>query len=426
VKIKGIFMHHVLIIDDSSFVLNVVEKALHKEIPELTVHKAKSLFEANALLKINTYHAAVIDINLPDSRQGEAIDAVTSKNIPAIVLTANIDESIREIVLQKNIVEFVAKSDPNNISYVAFITKRILNNYDTTVLVVDDFKSSRSFIVKQLQKLHLNVLEASSALEAIELLNRHEHNISMVLTDYDMPDMDGLEFTFYLRQHYRKDVLSVIAISAISGQGLSTQFLKYGANDFLHKPFTIEELTVRINSNLELLEMFHEKKELASRDFLSGLYNRRYFIEHGHLIVKRAARYEYPVAVAIIDIDHFKRINDTHGHDSGDIAIQATANMLEECLRKSDLLARYGGEEFCMMMEDLTREQVEHVTEKIRHQFESFRLKMATDTIGFTVSIGVYYGDSGSLESMIKIADEALYTAKETGRNKVVISSSNL
>jgi diguanylate cyclase (GGDEF)-like protein len=419
-------MHHVLIIDDSSFVLNVVEKALHKEIPELTVHKAKSLFEANELLKVNNYHAAIIDINLPDSRQGEAIDAVTSKNIPAIILTANIDESIREIVLKKNIVEFVAKSDPNNISYVAFITKRILNNYDTTVLVVDDFKSSRSFIVKQLQKLHLNVLEASSALEAIELLNNHENTISMVLTDYDMPDMDGLEFTFYLRQHYRKDVLSVIAISAIEGQGLSTQFLKYGANDFLHKPFTIEELTVRINSNLELLEMFNEKKELASRDFLSGLYNRRYFIEHGHLIIKKMARYEFPVAVAIIDIDHFKRINDIHGHDIGDIAIQATANMLEECLRKSDLLARYGGEEFCMMMENLTREQVEHVTEKIRDQFESFHLKLPAETLTFTVSIGVYYGKSGSLESMIKIADEALYTAKKTGRNKVVIISPDL
>ncbi len=419
-------MHHVLIIDDSNFVLNVVEKALHKEISELTVHKAKSLFEANSLLEINDYHAAIIDINLPDSRQGEAIDAVTSKNIPAIILTANIDESIREIVLKKNIVEFVAKSDPNNISYVAFITKRILNNYDTTVLVVDDFKSSRSFIVKQLQKLHLNVLEASSALEAIELLNHNENTISMVLTDYDMPNMNGLEFTFYLRQHYRKDVLSVIAISAIEGQGLSTQFLKYGANDFLHKPFTIEELTVRINSNLELLEMFNEKKELASRDFLSGLYNRRYFIEHGHLIIKKMARYEFPVAVAIIDIDHFKRINDIHGHDIGDIAIQATANMLEECLRKSDLLARYGGEEFCMMMENLTREQVEHVTEKIRHQFELYQLKLPTDTLTFTVSIGVYYGKSGSLESMIKIADEALYTAKETGRNKVIITSPNL
>jgi diguanylate cyclase (GGDEF)-like protein len=142
--------------------------------------------------------------------------------------------------------------------------------------------------------------------------------------------------------------------------------------------------------------------------------------------VKKMLRYEYPVAVAIIDIDHFKRINDIHGHDIGDIAIQATANMLEECLRKSDLLARYGGEEFCMMMENLTREQVEHVTEKIRDQFESFHLKLPAETLTFTVSIGVYYGKSGSLESMIKIADEALYTAKKTGRNKVVIISPDL
>lgn len=419
-------MHHVLIIDDSSFVLNVVEKALTKEIAQLTVHKAKSLFEANALLKTNTYHAAIVDINLPDSNQGEAIDVVLLKNIPAIILTANIDESIRKIVLEKNIVGFVAKSDPNNISYVASLTKRVLNNYNTTVLVVDDFKSSRSFIAKQLKKLHLNVLEASSALEAIEILKCHENTISMVLTDYEMPDMNGLEFTFYLRQNYRKDSLGVIAISATEEIGLSTQFLKYGANDFLHKPFTIEELTVRVNSNLELLEMFHEKKELASRDFLSGLYNRRYFIEHGHLIVKKMIRNEFPVAVAIIDIDHFKRINDTYGHDVGDLAIQATANMLEGCLRKSDLLARYGGEEFCMMMENLTLEQVEHVTEKIRHQFEQFRLKLPTDTLTFTVSIGVYYGKSGSLESMITVADEALYTAKDTGRNKVVITSPTL
>lgn len=414
-------MHTILIIDDSTFILNVLEKALRKEIHNCTIDKAKSLEEASELLAQKKFHAAIVDINLPDSRQGEAIDAVSEYGIPVIVLTANIDETIREIVLQKKIIEFVAKSDPNNIAYVASITKRILNNYTTTVLVVDDFKSSRTFIVKQLQKLHLNVIEASNPIEAIELLSHENHSISMVLTDYDMPLMNGLEFTFYLRQHYRKDILSVIAISAIEGQNLSTQFLKYGANDFLHKPFTIEELTVRVNSNLELLELFHEKKELANRDALSGLYNRRYFMEHAGMVLKRSKRYDTPLAVAMIDIDHFKQINDLYGHDVGDLAIQSSAHMLESNLRQSDLIARYGGEEFCMLMENLSIEQVEHLSEKIRQQFENSPLQLPNNQIYFTVSIGIYYGIGNTLEAMMKHADEALYTAKNTGRNRVII-----
>lgn len=416
-------MQNVLIIDDSGFVLNVVEKALHREIPELTVHKAKSLLEANNLLEKYNYHAAIVDINLPDSCQGEAIDAVAAKGIPVIVLTANIDQSIYEIVLQKNIVEFIVKSDPRNIAYVAFTVKRILRNYETTVLVVDDSKSSRSYIVKSLQKLYLNVLEAPSANDAIKILKNTENNISMVLTDYDMPEIDGLEFTFYLRQQYRKDTLSVIALSANEDKGLSTKFLKLGANDFLLKPFTMEELTVRVNSNLEILDIFKEKSELASRDFLSGLHNRRYFMDKGNLLVKQLELEECSLMVAMIDIDHFKRINDTYGHDIGDMAIKSTASILQECFRKSDLIARYGGEEFCILVDNQTIEQVKHVTEKIRDKFENYILKILSGDVNFTVSLGVYYGKAMSLELMIKKADEALYTAKNTGRNRVVIAS---
>lgn len=416
-------MHNILIIDDSSFILTVVEKALYRELPNIIVTKAHSYTEAVEKLALHNYHVAIVDVNLPDCEEGKAIDAVIEKGIPAIVLTGNMDEKTRELILQKEIVEFIAKSDPNNISYAAFVVKRILHNYTTTVLVVDDFKSSRTFISRQLQKLHLQVLEASGPLEAIEILNNPPATISMVLTDYDMPEMNGLEFTFYLRQHYRKDDLCIIAISALSELNLSARFLKYGANDFLYKPFTTEELTVRVNSSLELIELMHEKKELAYRDYLSGLYNRRYFMEHGHLLIKMAHRHERMVAVAMIDIDHFKVINDTYGHDIGDAVICETGQVLHSLLRNSDLLARYGGEEFCLLMENIQVDQIEHVAEKIRSSIEEYSMQVDEATLKFTISIGIYYSDSTTLETMMKRADENLYNAKHNGRNQVMITT---
>jgi diguanylate cyclase (GGDEF)-like protein len=416
-------MYHILIIDDSSFILTVVEKALLRELPDIIVTKAHSYAQAVEKLAENTFHVAIVDVSLPDAPDGKAIDLVLEQSIPAIVLSSNMDDVIREEVLQKEIVEYIAKSDPNNISYAAFVVKRILNNYKTTVLVVDDFRSSRSFITRQLQKMHLNVLEASDPLEAIEILNNHPKTISMVLTDYEMPQMNGLEFTFYLRQHYRKDDLCIIAISALSDLNLCARFLKYGANDFLYKPFTTEELTVRVNSSLELIELMHEKKELAHRDFLSGLYNRRYFMEHGHLLTKTAHRNQRSLAVAMIDIDHFKVINDTYGHDIGDLVIHGTGVLLHTLLRESDLLARYGGEEFCLLMEDTTLEHIEKVTEKIRNTVQAHRMQIPDAILAFTVSIGVFYSASTTLETMMKRADENLYHAKQTGRNRVIITT---
>ena len=416
-------MYNILIIDDSSFILTVVEKALLRELPDITVAKAHSYAQAVEMLALDTYHAAIVDVSLPDAPDGKVIDLVIEQSIPAIVLSGNMDDQIREETLQKDIVEFIAKSDPNNISYAAFVVKRILNNYKTTVLLVDDFKSSRTFIRQQLQKMHLNVLEAADPLEAIDILNNYPTTISMVLTDYEMPEMNGLEFTFYLRQHYRKDDLCIIATSALSELNLSARFLKYGANDFLYKPFTSEELTVRVNSSLELVELMHEKKELAHRDFLSGLYNRRYFMEHGHLLTKTAHRNHHSIAVAMIDIDHFKVINDTYGHDIGDLVIHGTGVLLHELLRETDLLARYGGEEFCLLMQDMSFDQIEYVAEKIRSTVEEHRMSVPNTQLAFTVSIGIFYSTSTTLETMMKRADENLYHAKESGRNRIVITT---
>lgn len=420
-------MYNILIIDDSSFILSVVEKALQRELVDVNITKAHSYNEAKEKVDLDKFHVAIVDVNLPDAIEGKAVDLVIEKGIPAIVLTGNMDDKVRNVILQKEIVEFISKSDPNNISYVAFVVKRILNNYNTTVLVVDDFKSSRHFIVRHLQRLHLNVLEANDPYEAIKILDNPPSPISVVLTDYDMPGMDGLEFTFYLRQHYRKDDLCIIAVSALNELNLSARFLKYGANDFLYKPFTTEELTVRINSSLELLELFHEKKELAHRDYLSGLYNRRYFMEHGHRIVKAAHRYNHPLAVVMIDIDHFKSINDNYGHDVGDLVIHVIGEELTKLIRSSDLLARYGGEEFCLLMEHISYEQAIQIAERIRIKIQMHKfITPENEEFSCTVSMGVCYDSATTLEGMMKKADVNLYDAKQNGRNQVIITQGHL
>jgi len=414
-------MQNILIIDDSKTVLAVVEKELLKYIPEISVFKAFSHAEANELLKSISFHAAIVDVNLPDAQNGEAIDSVSALNIPVVVLTGSADDTMKEIILQKNIVEFISKNDINNISYAATVCKRILKNYDTNVLIVDDSTTFRYYIAQQLKKLHINVLEAENPAVAIKILEESEKKISMVITDYEMPGMNGLEFTFHLRQHYRKDILSIIALSGQNDKELSTKFLKYGANDFLLKPFTPEELSVRISSNLEMLDIFTENKERSYRDFLTGMYNRRFFFEAAEAIVKKAERKQSSLLVAMLDIDHFKSINDTYGHDIGDIAIKEVAKILKQTLRGSDLIARFGGEEFCLLLENISPEDRNTLLENVRKKFESNTIQTQNSSIVYTVSFGAFYGNKTDIDSMIKEADLNLYEAKQNGRNRVVL-----
>jgi len=416
-------MHNILIVDDSKTVLTVVESELTKQIDNITIYKALTKSEAEVLLKTISFHIAIVDVNLPDAPNGEAIDSVSAYNIPVVVLTGGVDNSLREIIFQKEIVEFISKNDINNITYAASVCKRILKNYETNVLVVEDSSTARMLLARQLKKLHINVLEAVNPIEAIKILEKNDVKISMVITDYEMPEMNGLDFTFYLRKTYRKDVLSIIALSAQNNSALSVKFLKYGANDFLYKPFTPEEFSVRISSNLELLDIFSENKEHSYRDFLTGMYNRRFFFESAETIIKKAHRNHSPLLVAMLDIDHFKLINDTYGHDIGDIAIKEVASILKQTVRSSDLISRFGGEEFCLLLENISIENARELLENIRAKFESNIIRCQKNTISYTVSIGAFYGDSSDIETIIKDADLNLYEAKENGRNRVVLKS---
>lgn len=412
--------HNVLVIDDSSLISN----ALRNEVEDLGYDCIVATSYKESAQKLLEYKGkfdvALCDLGLPDAPNGEVVSLVTKFNIPAIVLTGSETEDDEEKFREMNIVDYVIKEGKFSIDYAVSLVKRIITNYKTDILLVDD---SKSFITKAedlLKKYRLNTYIARNGLEALEILEKHP-SIKLVLTDYMMPKMDGLELTKKIRKNYTKDELAIIVTSASTNDKNSSKFLKYGANDFLFKNFTTEQFYTRLNSNLEILELFQNVKDKANKDYLTGMFNRRYLFDNGEEIYERIKnRQEENLFVAIIDIDKFKNINDTFGHDIGDIAIKEIPKILNKYIGSNSLIARLGGEEFCILLKGRTIDEAKDLFEEIRDAFENNLIVTEKVDLSFTVSTGVCMKLEESLTKMITKADEALYEAKETGRNKVV------
>jgi len=417
-------MKKVLVVDDSQTVLTLLKIEIQKH-SDIDPYFAKSYKEAMNLLREHhgDFHAALLDLSLPDAPNGEIVKLANSHNIPSVVLTGTIDKKLQDSIAKKDVIDVILKNDTASIRFAITAISRTLKNYNRTILVVDDSSLYRETIKRSLIKINLNVIEACDGLEALAILEKNKDKISLIVTDYEMPNMNGLDLTFKIRETYKKDQLGIIAISSVEAQDIISKFLKFGANDFINKPFSHNEIITRVNSNLELLELFGQIKDMANKDFLTGAYNRRYFFDSGDSIYAKAKRKKTPLAVAMIDIDKFKNINDTYGHDVGDEAIKEIKTILDANLRSSDLMARFGGEEFCILLEDITIENTEILFEKIRKCFEDNVISTHGIEIKYTISTGICYGLSDSLEEMIKLSDEALYLAKESGRNRVEIKS---
>ena len=416
-------MKKILLIDDSPTILMTLELMISSNIDSIEILLAHSYAEASNIIRHNRgdIYVAVVDLCLPDCSDGKAVLLTSSHKIPTIVLSGSVDNNLKTLMLKKDVLDFVDKNSKNSIRYVTEFVKKMIRNYDTTALVVDDSKLFRKAFRDDLEKLHINVLEACDGKEAIDIVESTDKKISLILTDYNMPNMDGIELTQYLREKYDKDTLSIIAISATDDEHALAEFIKAGANDFIRKPHSFEELNVRIHSNLDVLDLFQKTKDLANKDYLTGAYNRRYFFEASEAIIDKNVRKNKDIAVATLDIDHFKNVNDTYGHDVGDEAIKEIVTVLNKSLRKSDLVARFGGEEFCILLEDISKKETKLLFEKIRLNFEKNEIRFNEIVLSYTVSLGIAYGKSDDINEMIKISDNALYEAKDTGRNKVVI-----
>ena len=419
-------MKKVLIVDDSITILTML-KLEFDELDDIEAIFADSYKSAEIGIKENegAIHAALLDVSLPDAPNGEVIALANAHNIPSIVLSATINDEVKEVIRKNDVISYVLKGTPKSTNHAVRFVKRVLRNYDTTVMVVDDSAVYRRILSDFLKKDNINVIEVDGAKKALEILNGGKEKISMVLTDLEMPEMDGLELTIKIRELYDKDELCIIAVSSSDDKNVINDFLKFGANDYIAKPFTQAEIITRINSNLEVLDLFGQIKDMANKDFLTGAYNRRYFFEIANSIFLKAKRKNLPLAVAMLDIDNFKNINDTYGHDVGDIAIKEVKKVLDKNLRASDLMARFGGEEFCIILEDISEEDVKKLFERIRKEFENNIIDVKTDDgdvkINYTVSFGIIYGMFISVEDMVRLSDAALYCSKENGRNQVTL-----
>ncbi|WP_457748876.1 diguanylate cyclase [Sulfurimonas sp.] len=413
----------ILIVEDNKTLAKLIAKKLAFAL-DIEIDVAYSLQEAKLFIARYKYFLALLDINLPDAPNGEIVDYAIKKGLHSIVLSGNIDKDFRKKILQKNIIDYVNKSGANDINYIIQIIQRLQKNRNHKVLVVDDSRLFRQTMQNILENLFFKVIAVAHGEEAVGML-KSQPDISLVLTDYNMPVMDGLELTIEVRKSYSKNELCILALSGNEDEEITALFLKHGANDYIKKPFSKEEFSCRVNNSIEALENIQLITNYASRDFLTGLFNRRYFFKEVNDYIDEIKQNGEQFALGMIDIDHFKKVNDTYGHDIGDKIITSLADILRSSTNPQDIVARFGGEEFCVVLKNVNRHSAQEIFERLRENVErsSYHLKDDRE-ITFTISIGaLLFKEEESLEENLNEADMLLYKAKNNGRNQLIFES---
>ncbi|HEY5718588.1 MAG TPA: response regulator, partial [Motiliproteus sp.] len=277
-------MKRVLLVEDSPMMAKVMTYMLRQELQvtpvvTTTLAETREYFEQGALADVD-HIAAIVDLHLPDAPNGEALDYVLSQGIPVIVLTASDDQAQRDTILKKGVVDYMVKEGRFAYEYVVRLVRRLDQNRHMHVLVVDDSLATRGLVSSLLRLFRFQVHEAVDGQQALRIYSQHPA-IELVVTDFEMPMMDGVELVKALRQKQGPNSLPIIGISGGDKGEISARFIKSGANDFLRKPFSVEEFNCRIIQCIESVEQIRALHRAATSDALTGLSNRRHFFEQG-------------------------------------------------------------------------------------------------------------------------------------------------
>jgi len=299
----------------------------------------------------------------------------------------------------------------------------------TCVLVIDDSPAIREQVVRTLSEVSLfdSYKEAKDGLEGFKTLI--DSKADLVICDVDMPRMDGFKFLQLVESRPELQGVPIIMLTGMMDFNSKIKGLEQGASDYLTKPFDAGELVARVKVQLKIKSLQDELKKanellkrLTNIDHLTNLFNRRYLAEILDGEFFRARRNNEYLSLIIVDIDYFKKVNDTYGHQNGDIVLAAVASLAQRQLRAYDSAARYGGEEFVLVIPGTSLAGGVMVAERLRESVLEFVFPPPMEDLTVTVSAGVATYPSpniDSIDSLFRQADEALYRAKQTGRNRV-------
>lgn len=300
------------------------------------------------------------------------------------------------------------------------------------VLIVDDDPTIRLTLEGLLKEHDCDVVEADSGLKALKII-QSDNPPELIFMDWNMPDLSGIEVTALLRATVEENQPYVIIVSSNSATEQIIEAISHGADDYIIKPidgrflnakFAVAERILGIQEKLRQTNLVLEK--LAHYDELTGVLNRRAGNATFQVEMERCIRKDQNVCVAMVDIDHFKKVNDTYGHQAGDEVLKVFANTLRQTVRPYDIVIRYGGEEFMLIAEINNEQEAADLFERVRHSVSQKTIWFAENEITITASFGVYLirpTTELQLKDLIQEADKALYQAKGDGRNRVVIMS---
>ena len=294
------------------------------------------------------------------------------------------------------------------------------------LIIEDDVKTSSLW--SRVLAANYNCITAKSGEEGLKAMDKEIPDL--VLLDLLLPDMHGLDLLKRVKKNPVMEEISVIIVSSINDLETRVKGIDLGSDDYLVKPVNALEMLARVRAAIrktkarqKLKETLNDVFKLSITDSLTGLYNRQYFNSYLEKLMASSRRHSRIFSLLFVDIDRFKTINDQYGHLCGDNVLKSIAEIFEDNLRASDVIARFGGEEFVILLSDTDLKGGEALAEKLRTDVEAFGFE-GLDNSKITVSIGVSESTDvdGSITDIVKRADEALYKAKESGRNRVVVA----
>ncbi|MBW3095779.1 GGDEF domain-containing protein [Pseudohoeflea coraliihabitans] len=368
------------------------------------------------------YVLAVVDLDQPRVAVEEVCGLLSAHGLPTLFVADAIRKEMRDFLACQALAGIVEKAGSYACEDVFSAILRLLDNREVGILLVGEKSAACSRLAIRLGHQMHPIATAESASEAMAHLDA-DARIGVMVLDLAHSEDGGAALLGQIRERSKLQTLRIIGLGAAGTKDQAIAGLKAGADEVIVEPFTPEEFDLRLNRHVRTAQQTRCLRDLAERDFLTGLYNRRHFFDEGprRVAAAHAAVPPIPLALALIDLDHFKRLNDSYGHDLGDQVLREVASRLKQQAGTTHLVARLGGEEFGMLLSGLPLQEARTFCDAICQSFAEIPIATECGALTVTVSIGLAKIDGVAMfDRNLNAADRLLYIAKHQGRSQVI------